>query len=496
VKRATVALIAVCLASITGTAAAAQRPMETGFNQFPSSAFGGAEADAAFGLVRDAGGTIVMLNLDWRATAPTQPATLEGEMDPGDPAYAWSSFDELVLNAADAGLTIIAKLDRAPDWASDVDPNPNYVGRTNPKPYALGRFARAAATRYSGTYDPVTGEGGANPLPRVAIWQVWNEPNYANFLRPQKVGTKITSPDLYRAMVNQVAANVKLVQPGNLVLAGGTGPFQLANNTAPFGFMRRLLCLNLNLTKIKGCPVVRFDIWAHHPYTSGAPTRKAAWRHDASLGDLAKMAKVLRVAVAKKTVLSTQPMRFWVDEFGWDTSPPDPKGVPLSLHRRWTAESLMRAWDAGVSAVLQHQLADNDFAAQPNPCLAGHNPYQSGLYFYGSTVAEFAAKPKPSLAAFRFPFVVVYQGKRVRIWGRTPVAKPAKVVIQRRVGAAWKPVLTLRSGGHGIFDARVARPWGPGAFRARAGGELSPAFELRRKLPNPIYRPFGSYCGG
>ena len=77
---------------------------------------------------------------------------------------------------------------------------------------------------------------------------------------------------------------------------------------------------------------IQFDIWAHHPYTSGGPTHKALNPDDVSIGDLPEMKRLLDAAVkARTTSVSRQRIRFWVTEFSWDSQPGDPKGVPAAF---------------------------------------------------------------------------------------------------------------------------------------------------------------------
>jgi hypothetical protein len=489
VRRAFIFLIAGTAAALAvgAASASAARPMQTGFNQFPSSAFRGTEAATGFGLVRASGSSLVKLYLDWAGTTVSAPGTGSDETDPRDPMYDWTEFDQLVRDtvAGGPGLEPFVQVDHAPTWASG-----DSTGRLNPNAAKLARFATAAARRYDGTFDPTPEDTTVDDrLPRVKLWQVWNEPNYLSFLRPQHSasGARV-APARYRSMVNAFSAAVKAVRSGNLVMAGGTGPYQKSTNSAPFGFMRDFLCLNNKLKKVPGCGPVRFDLWGHHPYTSGAPTRKALSSGDGSLGDMPRMRTLLLTAVKRGTVRSTGAVRFWIDEFGWDSSPPDPQAVPAPLHRRWTAELLMRMWDAGVSAVFFHQLADNEWTGKCG------NPFQSGLYHYAALAADF--EPKPSLDAFRFPLVAVKEGQRVRIWGRTPTSTAGKVGIQRLSGSTWKTVGSLQATPAGVFNGRFGQPWNGGWFRAKIGTVVSPKFELRKKLPNPFYNAFGSTCSG
>ena len=99
-------------------------------------------------------------------------------------------------------------------------------------------------------------------------------------------------------------------------------------------------------------------MWSHHPYTSGGPTHRASNRDAISLGDMLKMKRALNAAIEQGRFASSRPVAFWVTEFGWDTAPADPKGVPLQLHARWVSEALYRMWYAGVSLVTWYRLRD------------------------------------------------------------------------------------------------------------------------------------------
>jgi hypothetical protein len=88
----------------------------------------------------------------------------------------------------------------------------------------------------------------------------------------------------------------------------------------PLTFMRELLCLSRELRPT--CRQrVRFDVWSHHPYTSGGPTHEAQLPDDASLGDLPEVRRVLDAAVRAGHVRSRGKPRFWVTEFSWDSKP-------------------------------------------------------------------------------------------------------------------------------------------------------------------------------
>jgi hypothetical protein len=195
------------------------------------------------------------------------------------------------------------------------------------------------------------------------------------------------------------------------------------------------------------------------------------------------MKRLFDAAVKQKRFASSRHVVFWATEFGWDTSPSDPKGVPLKLHARWVSEALYRMWDAGISLVTWYRLRDGP----PD------GPVQSGLWFRCAGGVACDTPKAKSLQAFRFPFVAFRAGRgKIRVWGRTPQASRARVAIERARGRKWRRLATLRADGHGIFLKRIAGPRN-GTIRARllGGREASVGFSLKPVADRP-FNPFGS----
>jgi hypothetical protein len=461
------------LLACAGQALAAGRPLQTSF-QDPGMFGSEDDVGLTFERARAAGMRVVKVDVDWSSVAPGGNVKPE-DFDPADPAdarYRWGGVDTAVKVAHAFGIEPFITISAAPLWAERSTGGPS--GTNQPDPVELARFAAAAAQRYS---------GGFAGLPPVRIWEVWNEANASFFLNPQWDGERLLSPTHYRRMVNEVAAAVRSVHPGNLVIAGALFPFTInrsnGHSIGPLRFMRELLCLTGDLKPVPGCgEPVRFDIWSHHPYTSGGPAHRAGHPDSISLGDLPKMRGVLRAAVRAGRVESAGQVRFWVTEFSWDSSPPDPKGVPVNLHARWVAEALYRMWRSGVSLVSWFRLRD------------GPDGRESGLYFRCATIS--CARPKPALAAFRFPFVALRSRGRVRVWGRTPGGERRTVVVERKRGRGWARVATLRADSHGIFR-RLLRTRRRGRYRARIRGsqDATLSFSLKRTPDLPV-NPFGS----
>jgi hypothetical protein len=461
---ATAAVVALALTAPAADALA----LRTALND--NGDLGGPDAALAARRMRGAGATYVRTVLEWYRVVPAErPIDFDGS-DPNDPAYDWSWFDAKVRLLKANGLEPIVVLQYPPVWAGG--------GRLpTPRVDEMGRFARAAAARYSGTLPGV---------PRIRYWQVWNEPNVNLFFAPQFRNGKPFSPTLYRSLVNAVSASVHAVRADNVVVAGGLSPFTVrsgqTHTIGPLRFMREMLCMSNGSRPRPTCrQTARFDVWAHHPYTSGGPTHHAFHRDDVSLGDLPEMRRLLRAAVAARHVVSRGPVRFWVTEFSWDTRPPDRRAVPIRLQARWVSHALYVMWRAGVDLVAWLALRDDPYPRMP---------VQSGLYFRGARLAR--DRPKPTLTAFRFPFVALPQRRAVTVWGRTPTGTAATVAVERkRSRPGWSRVATLRANRYGIFTKRVAGPT-RGSMRARllTGRAKSLPFSLA-KVPDRFYRPFG-----
>jgi hypothetical protein len=449
-------LLGVLLACLGAPAAASARPLATGVTDPAGPGFQEPDPDADYARIRAAGATIVRMPVAWDGLAPERPAD---PADPADPGYRWGELDARMARALRSGLQPLVSVSAPPGWARES-------GRFAPRTAEVGALGRALARRYPG----------------VRRWQVWNEPNLDSYLEQDGGGVA-----RYRAMVNAFAAAVKAVDRDNLVVAGGLGPFGGAGRLGsvrgsygmrPLPFMRRLLCLPGAKARRRTCKErVRFDVWAHHPYTSGGPTHSALQPGDVSLGDLPEMKRLLDRARRLGAIRSPGPPQFWVTEFSWDTNPPDGGGVPLGLHARWVSEALYRMWRAGVSQVTWFQLRDKPLAQTPSGI------WQSGLYFLDG-------REKPALRAFRFPFVAFRAGRSASVWGRTPGSDARRARIEQLRGTRWQTLRSVRSDRDGIFRARVARR-GSGPLRARVAGDVSQPFSLVRPKDRSV-NPFGT----
>jgi hypothetical protein len=400
-----------------------------------SALFGGNQKATAFAWTRDAGATYARLIVYWSSIAPATPPSGFVATDPTSPGYSWAGVDAVVGAAEAAGLTPILDVVGPPVWAYATPPSG--VNGGSPNVADLGDFATALATHYDGL---TTG------APTAHVFQVWNEPNLSLDLSPVSAST-------YRAMVNAFADSVHAVDSSNLVVAGGLDPFghkksksQEWYSLRPLAFMRSLLCVSKGSHPHSTCDdPIHFDVWSHHPYTYGGPFGRAKLTDDVELGDLPKMRAVLKSGVRLHHIVSAQPVKFWVTEFGWDTNPPRKHAASLKLAARWTAESLHQMWLSGVSLVTWYLLQD----------YPSSTTFQSGLFFYASSLVD--ARPKPVRTAFRFPFVAYLHRSTVSVWGRVATSDKELVTVQYRHGKSgrWRTVALVRSNGYGIFKVAL-----------------------------------------
>jgi hypothetical protein len=270
---------------------------------------------------------------------------------------------------------------------------------------------------------------------------------------------------------------VHSVHPDNRVIAGGMFSSAVDNANAqviaPLRFMRQLLCMSKELTPKPNCgPPVAFDVWSHHPYTEGSPTHRNDNPDDVSISGLNRMGDLLRAAIGQGRVQSSLPVEYWVSEWGWDSNPPDPRGVPEALHARWVSEGLYRMWYAGVGVATWFFLRDGAGRVDAR--------FQSGLYTR-CAAGVYCDRPKLALRAFRFPFVALRENRKVRVWGRVPPSSTtAAVVLERSRNGGWVRVGSTSVNPAGLFTRLL--PFGRrGRYRARIpGGDASLGFSLKR----------------
>ena len=472
---AALALTVLLLPVAAGRASAFGVALQTGISADPSAP----EMNQSLAHASALGSQFQRLTFSWRAIAPETPPPGFEPTNPNDPAYRWGEVDRVLAATLAHGLTPYIGINEPPVWGQS---SPS-AGEESPDPSRLAQFTQAFATRYDGSQPG---------LPWIRYWEVWNEPNASYFLLPQLQEGRVVSVENYRTMLNDSAAAVHAANPEDIVIGGALFPNGVANSSvtaiAPLEFMRELLCISPGAQPHRTCNTqVSVDAVSVHPYTSGGPSTLPANPNNVWVANLGSLTSLVQSAQRLGTLISAHPVQTWVTEFGWGSTPPAPAGVPLALERSWVAETLYRAWSAGVSQFSWYALRDEPMAAP--------NAY-GGLYFE-CPQGIYCDTPKPAASAFRFPFVAYPSARRhVLVWGRTPAGTPGVVQIQWLQGRRWRGLIKLRTDGDGIFTARPRLPRKAGAKSAllravQVGGGASPSFSLR-PTPNMLIKPFGN----
>ena len=462
VRRALLALIVPALLPVSARAA---RPLWLGFSD---RVFTSPQAQTWLHRSAQAGADIVRIDIGWVAPdTATRPRGFNAR-NPSDPHYDFSHADAAVRLAAVQGLRVLLTFTGAPQWAEGpgrpVDASP---GSWRPDPGALADYGAALALRYSGHYPDPNHPG--TMLPRVAAFQVWNEPNLDLYLSPQWDGGRPVAADIYRDMLNAFYRGAKSADGRAVVVTAGTAPFgdpPGGQRIMPARFWREVFCLRAIGGRLENgnChDPVHFDVLAHHPYSVGPPTMAALQPDDVSIPDLGKLTRVLRAAEHLGTALPRTDHPLWITEVSYDSRPPDPQGVPADEHAHWLEQTLADLWRQGARVIIWDNVRDQP----PIPSYAATN--QSGVYYLNGHA-------KPALGAYRFPLVAWRQGRTaVEVWGRAPAG--GRLTLQQHVGRGWVTLRTLGVRARTPFQVSVSLA-GAATIRAVAGSAASLAWRV------------------
>jgi len=454
-RAATAVAVVAAIALLAPAVAQAERGITPGVAVTEGTSSNAALRDLWLDNTAETGAELVRFDVKWRNVAGSQPPANPG--DPSDPAYDFSNLDAAVRGAQQRGLKVLFTVFRAPDWAEGAGrPAGLPAGSWKPDPNQFSQFGSALAKRYSGSFSPGS---GAPPLPRVRYFEAWNEPNLTNFFAPQRVGDQVVSPDAYRTLLNSFYDAVHAVDPGKVVISGGTGAYgdpPGGTRIRPVAFLRQLFCLEgRKQLEPQPCPETRMDVFGHHPFGHPyPPTRSTINPDDAGIPDIGRLKRVLRAADKAGVVSPGGKRPIWATEFWWITRPPPgPNAVANeSQQARYIEQALYLFWKQGVDVAIQYLIRD----------APGSDPFKTGFFFSDG-------KPKLSSRAFRFPFVTHrLSRKRVLAWGMSP--KAGKVKVQAKKGGKWRTVKRTRVGSNDVFTARVR---GSKQMRARIGAEKS-----------------------
>jgi hypothetical protein len=274
-------------------------------------------------LARREGTTLIRTIVNWSHVAPSRPADAA---DPFSPAYHLDDLDDLVRSATERGMDVLLTIWGTPAWANGgAGPN---VAPTDSND--LREFAEAIAERYSGRYPR---------YPFVRYFSVWNEPNSAVFLTPQfDAAGRPVAPREYARLVEAAYAGIKEGSPRALVGAGETAARGYDRHVAGFhdsespGRFARLVAA--------AAPRLPFDAWSHHPYPPtdrSSPATPQPWP-SVGLADLDALESHLVRWFHRR-----RPVRLWVTEFAYRTSPPVAGGASYRLQASYLLQAIALA---------------------------------------------------------------------------------------------------------------------------------------------------------
>jgi hypothetical protein len=435
--------------------------------------------ELALSRIREAGARIVRIPVNWGDVVNGDPGPGFLATDPSSGEYHFALIDAAVLATVSAGLTPLLVVSHAPAFA-EAAPRWRfaYPGSWDPSPEALRSFALALARRYDGSFpDPLD---QTRPLPRVRLFQAWNEPNLARYLEPQWVARdgrwNAFSPSLYRELLNGFYAGIKSVAPDDVVIAAGVAPNgdpAGVGRMAPVSFLRSLLCLTASGARsTAGCAhPPHFEVLAFHPLSVGDPDAPAPSALEVSVSDAAKITRLLRQSERARTALPEGQKRVWVTELDWESAPQSPHGVPPRLQAAWVSRALHRLWVAGVSLVSWEYLVDAFPGVSLDTPTGGivEVPRPAGLYAAGAGGQFASAIPKPFLQGFALPFDPLRVNARlVRVWALLMrPGQPVLLQLQSPAGT-WRTLAHLRADDDAVINDLIDVR-GPLRLRLRAG---------------------------
>jgi len=213
--------------------------------------------------------------------------------------YDFSSYDAVVSNAGQRGISIMPTLIDSPRYAAAN-------GARYPAPGTAGFqdfqcFVRAVVGRY--------GRGGTFPARNITDWQVWNETNLELYSPNRQI-----SPAKYGQLVKATSASIRSKDRRATIILAGL-PEEVKDGMNSNVFLRRLYRVNGIRSK--------FSAVALHPYAVGAPGVKGA---------LTRLRETLRR-------VGDRGRPVWITEVGWATGG-SPKGYFLITSEKSQADRL------------------------------------------------------------------------------------------------------------------------------------------------------------
>ncbi len=266
-------------------------------------------------LLRESGVGLIRQEFQWVEIEPQAKGRF---LDPHG-ASTWAKYDNIVDTAQRLGIEILARLDRAPAWATPgFDPQANPSIQAPPRDFDdFADFAAAVAARYRG---------------RIRYYQIWNEPNLLG-----EWGGRPPDPAAYLEMLRRARKAIRSVDPDAAIVLAGlaptieTGP----DNLSDLIFLRRLYELGA-----KG----DFDVASSMSYGLFSGPRDVRIE--------ALRTNFPRAVLWREIMLEfgDPATPIWASEYGWMALPPSWGGEPgiwgnhsIAAQASWTVDGIRRA---------------------------------------------------------------------------------------------------------------------------------------------------------
>ncbi len=230
-------------------------------------------------MAREAGIVWAKQQFLWEEIQPREPR--DGE-DP-DRSFTWEKTDRMVGLFEEYGFRLIARLDRAPEWARPAAPAQGPmadVGR-------YGDFVKAFVARYRG---------------RVQYIQVWNEPNLW-----YEWGNAKPDPAAYTHLLCRAYESARQADPNVYILSA---PLALTTERSDRALVETDFLQQMYQNGARGC----FDILSANAFGFGWPPDDPPSADKLNFARLTYQREAMvRNGDAGKPV--------WLNEFGWNASP-------------------------------------------------------------------------------------------------------------------------------------------------------------------------------
>jgi polysaccharide biosynthesis protein PslG len=255
----------------------------------------------------------IRIDADWAEVQPDGPTSFD-----------WGTLDQTVASIEAAGMSADLIIDGCPQWAATSAS----AGSSAPTPASPDQYATFAA-QVAARFAPVG----------VSIFEIWNEPNIAEFWQPAP------DPGAYTAILKAAYPAIKKVVPSATVISGGLSPaISDGTNVAPIDFVKAMYGDGAK---------DYFDALGFHPYSFPAtPDTYEPW---SAWSQMSQTSPSVRSVMASH---GDSGKKIWITEYGAPSSGPD--GIGEAAQSASLAQAIDKARSASwIGAIYLYTWVDN-----------------------------------------------------------------------------------------------------------------------------------------